>query len=93
MGVRLYAPWLGRLLSVDPVPGGSANPYDYCNADPVNCTDLDGRWPSLKSALGAIATVGEFASLIPGPIGAAAAGIAAAAYLAAGNKKQAQWSL
>ena len=25
-----------------PVEGGSANDYDYCSGDPVNCTDLDG---------------------------------------------------
>lgn len=43
MGVRLYNPTTGRFLSVDPVPGGSANAYEYCGGDPVNCTDLDGR--------------------------------------------------
>jgi hypothetical protein len=26
-----------------PVPGGSANPYEYCHADAVNCVDLDGK--------------------------------------------------
>jgi hypothetical protein len=44
MGVRLYNPALGRFLSVDPVRGGSANGYEYCNADSVNCEDLDGKW-------------------------------------------------
>lgn len=43
MGVRLYSPSLGRFLQVDPVPGGSANDYDYVYQDPVNKTDLDGR--------------------------------------------------
>ena len=43
MGVRLYNPTTGRFLSVDPVYGGSADDYDYCIADPINCTDLDGR--------------------------------------------------
>ncbi|MFF3375871.1 RHS repeat-associated core domain-containing protein [Streptomyces sp. NPDC002680] len=43
MGVRLYDPATGRFLSVDPVPGGSANAYEYCNGDPVNHYDLDGR--------------------------------------------------
>ncbi len=42
MGVRLYAPVLGRFLSVDPVPGGSANAYAY-PTDPVNAFDLDGK--------------------------------------------------
>jgi RHS repeat-associated protein len=44
MGVRLYLPTIGRFLQVDPVPGGSANAYDYVNADPINNFDLDGRF-------------------------------------------------
>jgi len=49
MGARPYHPTLGRFLTVDPIEGGSANNYDYCSADPINCTDLDGtigirRW-------------------------------------------------
>ncbi|MFD5429480.1 DNRLRE domain-containing protein [Streptomyces sp. NPDC127084] len=43
MGVRLYDPTTGRFLQVDPVPGGNANAYEYCNGDPVNRFDLDGR--------------------------------------------------
>jgi RHS repeat-associated protein len=46
MGVRLYMPTTGRFLQVDPVPGGSANSYDYCSANPLSCTDLAGRWGS-----------------------------------------------
>ncbi|WP_228771476.1 RHS repeat-associated core domain-containing protein [Actinokineospora iranica] len=46
MGARPYSPALGRFLTVDPVEGGSANDYDYVAADPVNSTDLDGKWPS-----------------------------------------------
>jgi RHS repeat-associated protein len=42
MGVRSYAPEIGRFLSPDPIPGGSASPYDYADADPVNGFDLQG---------------------------------------------------
>jgi RHS repeat-associated protein len=45
MGERLYVPELGRFLQVDPVPGGSANAYDYANQDPVNQLDLNGEKP------------------------------------------------
>lgn len=44
MGVRLYDPTTGRFLSIDPVPGGSANAYEYCGGDPINRYDLDGRF-------------------------------------------------
>ena len=50
MGVRLYNPSTGRFLQVDPVRGGSANDYDYGNADPVNNADPSGLaycWTSL----------------------------------------------
>ncbi|MEV5985210.1 DNRLRE domain-containing protein [Streptomyces sp. NPDC052051] len=46
MGVRLYDPARGRFLQVDPVPGGSANAYDYANADPCNSTDATGTYPN-----------------------------------------------
>ncbi|MFD5470178.1 RHS repeat-associated core domain-containing protein [Streptomyces sp. NPDC127105] len=43
MGVRLYNTQTGRFLSTDPIFQGSANAYEYCSGDPVNCLDLDGR--------------------------------------------------
>jgi RHS repeat-associated protein len=46
MGVRSYIPQIGRFLSPDPVPGGSANAYDYANANPVTGFDLLGESPS-----------------------------------------------
>lgn len=45
MGARSYVPAIGRFISADPILGGSANPYDYVNADPVNRLDLTGEAP------------------------------------------------
>lgn len=43
MGVRSYVPSIGRFLTRDPVLGGSANPYDYANQDPLSTFDLTGE--------------------------------------------------
>jgi|GEM_PF-6890657 RHS repeat-associated protein len=49
MGARYYDPVQGRFTQLDPVAGGSANGYDYCAGDPVNCSDRSGtkRAPAL----------------------------------------------
>jgi RHS repeat-associated protein len=44
MGERVYDPVLGRFLQTDPVQGGSANNYDYCDQDPINNIDLGGTF-------------------------------------------------
>ncbi|MGW1365295.1 DNRLRE domain-containing protein, partial [Streptomyces chartreusis] len=59
MGVRLYDPTTGRFLSTDPVLGGNANAYEYCNADPLNRYDLDGRWSWRRWVRGAGRWVGR----------------------------------
>jgi hypothetical protein len=35
-------------LTPDPVPGGSANSYDYADQDPINMFDLSGQCPKNK---------------------------------------------
>lgn len=42
LGARLYDPTLGRFLSRDPIPGGSANDYEYGGGNPVMRTDATG---------------------------------------------------
>ncbi|WP_343243089.1 DNRLRE domain-containing protein [Streptomyces sp. SID12501] len=70
MGVRLYDPTIGRFLQIDPVPGGSANAYDYCGGDPVNQFDLDGQsfwgrtWSFVKNHRTTILTVGSFIPVV-----------------------------
>ena len=83
MGARVYIPGIGRFLSPDPVEGGTANAYAYPN-DPVNDFDLAGTF-----GWKAVANIASIGSMIPGPIGMAAAGVAAVSYAAAGDKKQA----
>jgi RHS repeat-associated protein len=51
MGVRSYVPAIGRFISVDSVPGGSANAYDYADADPINNFDLSGETTLCRTQL------------------------------------------
>jgi RHS repeat-associated protein len=44
MGARIYNAATGRFRSTDPFYNGSANAYEYCAADPVNCADTDGNY-------------------------------------------------
>ncbi|TYP81215.1 RHS repeat-associated protein [Blastococcus xanthinilyticus] len=62
MGVRLYAPTLGRFLTIDPVEGGNPSAYVY-PVDPVNMFDLDGRWGWLKKAWNAVGHAASRASM------------------------------
>lgn len=48
MGARLYNPTTGRFLQVDPLLGGSDNPYEYASQDPINNLDLDGAKKATK---------------------------------------------
>ncbi len=95
MGVRLYAPTLGRFLTVDPVAGGSANDYDYVSADPINAFDYAGTW-SWRKALKVTVAVGGFfaaaacgASIVCGVAVGAAAGFA---YYSASNAGTSRFS-
>ncbi|MEV8518148.1 Hint domain-containing protein, partial [Dactylosporangium sp. NPDC051484] len=66
-----------------------------CSADPINCTDLDGKWGwgSIKKALNTVAVVASYASMIPGPIGTICGVVSAVAYVATGNWKEAAWAI
>ncbi|MFI1106046.1 DNRLRE domain-containing protein [Streptomyces melanogenes] len=95
MGVRLYNPQTGRFLSTDPVPGGNANAYDYCSADPLTCFDLDGRWGWRKWLKGAAVVGGVVGALACGAsvvCGVAVGAAAAAATYTAGHAGTRHWS-
>jgi len=50
---------------VDPVFEGSANAYDYCGQDPLNCSDLGGTYSyTYNWDLGSIADLGNAAQVM-----------------------------
>ena len=87
MGERTFIPSLGRFLQVDPIEGGVDNNYVY-PTDPVNDFDLTGQ-RGFKAMFKRAASAASWASAIPGPVGMAAASVSAAAYAAAGDRKNA----
>ncbi len=99
MGERLYNPATGRFLQTDPIPGGSANAYDYANQDPINMFDLEGTCPwgmgELCHVVNHRKTIGEtvgkvagYASFVPGPFGEVAQAVSIAGYATAGDWQQ-----
>lgn len=52
-GARVYVPALGRFTTLDPTVGGSANPYDYANQDPIGTVDPTGQ-DALADVVGTI---------------------------------------
>lgn len=51
MGARAYNPATGRFAQTDPVPGGSANAYDYGLQNPVTNDDLTGKTWEYRGAV------------------------------------------
>ncbi|MEV6509856.1 RHS repeat-associated core domain-containing protein [Streptomyces sp. NPDC051642] len=68
-GVRLYDPTTGRFLQTDPVPEGSANAYDYGNAEPLDHYDLDGRRWGHRDRLHPMPRAGALAPACASPSG------------------------
>jgi hypothetical protein len=76
-------------LQTDPVPGGSANAYDYCTQDPINCYDLNGEfgihWKNIgKSIVHAVKKAMPVIGLIGAGVCIAASAGACIAAVAAG---------
>lgn len=102
---RLSRPAFARVqarLQTDPATGASSNAYDCGNADPVNCTDLDGGWPgwlkaAAKAAVSRAVQLGVTAAILAWVpflaawalhIGNCAGGASAGVLFGSGNWKQ-----
>jgi hypothetical protein len=59
MAARPYDPASGRFLQTDPIPGGSANNYDYANQNPINNYDLNGTVNEEDPGSGGMESMGE----------------------------------
>jgi RHS repeat-associated protein len=92
LGARMYDPTTGRFTSDDEVTDADnpeqINGYAYAYNSPLTYSDPDGRW-GFKSFLHKVASVASVVSIIPGPIGSIAAGVAAVAYAGSGDWKNA----
>ena len=95
LGDRMYDASTGRFTSDDSVTE-TGNPqqlngYAYAYNNPTTYSDPTGDWGfhihiHLSSIVKVVANVASIASIIPGPIGSACAGVAAVAYFASGDK-------
>ena len=74
MGVRVYNAQRGSFTSADPVAGGNETSYNYPN-DPVNKSDLDGKWCWKCSLVNGIAMALQWA------IGTWGCGVTSALYM------------
>jgi len=90
MGARVFLPWPGRFLTVDPVMGGNENAYTY-PLDPVDAFDLNGQfslWGAVKNAGISVRKYRDQISMALGlvalfnPVGAVAFGFVTAAFVA-----------
>ena len=79
MGSRVYLPALGRFIQLDPVPGGSANGYDYVNQSPLMGLDSSGEadsdtWNYIGMGLVALAAIATSLVVPAGAFGLGAKG-------------------
>lgn len=90
-GARYYAAWLGRWTGCDPSVEDGLNLYVFCQNNPINKVDSDGRWSIdwgevgrgaaytalAVAAVAAVVTAGAAAPVVLAAAGASAGTIAA----------------